>query len=251
MSVALPKLSISLTSRRKSNAHAPQQITPTSSTLPAQPPANSEPAPNIHTQNAEPTLQLQSEPPTPSEKFPGASALNAVRLLDKLLGVDEEEKDRENQESRFDDGLDFYDISFDEVDDRISAFQEDEFVQEAFAKGMDLREYARQIESELGEIEEAHELDYTKQIRSFIDLHGQIQSCDQILGTMEELLSVFQSDLGNISGEIQSLQERSSEMNIKLRNRKVRFGKVESGLMSKSKSGRVDACTIFNCVISM
>lgn len=32
-------------------------------------------------------------------------------------------------------------------------------MQEAFAKGMDLREYARQIESELDEIEEAHELD--------------------------------------------------------------------------------------------
>lgn len=38
---------------------------------------------------------------------------------------------------------------------------------------------------------------------------------------MEELLNVFQSDLGNISGEIQSLQEKSTFMNIKLKNRKV------------------------------
>ena len=38
---------------------------------------------------------------------------------------------------------------------------------------------------------------------------------------MEELLSVFQSDLGNISGEIKNLQERSSHMSVKLRNRKV------------------------------
>jgi hypothetical protein len=39
---------------------------------------------------------------------------------------------------------------------------------------------------------------------------------------MEELLSVFQSDLGNISGEIQSLQERSTVMSVKLKNRKVK-----------------------------
>lgn len=38
---------------------------------------------------------------------------------------------------------------------------------------------------------------------------------------MEELLSVFQSDLGNISGEIQSLQEQSTFMSVKLKNRKV------------------------------
>jgi hypothetical protein len=39
---------------------------------------------------------------------------------------------------------------------------------------------------------------------------------------MEELLNVFQSDLGNISGEIQNLQEQSTHMSIKLKNRKVR-----------------------------
>lgn len=38
---------------------------------------------------------------------------------------------------------------------------------------------------------------------------------------MEELLDVFQTDLGHISGEIQSLQEQSTCMNIKLKNRKV------------------------------
>lgn len=38
---------------------------------------------------------------------------------------------------------------------------------------------------------------------------------------MEELLNVFQSDLGNISGEIQTLQEQSTFMSVKLKNRKV------------------------------
>lgn len=34
------------------------------------------------------------------------------------------------------------------------------------------------------------------------------------------MLSAFQSDLGNISGEIQSLQEQSMSMSVKLTNRK-------------------------------
>ena len=47
-----------------------------------------------------------------------------------------------------------------------------------------------------------------------------IQNCDSILETMETMLGQFQSDLGNISGEIQSLQEQSLSMNVKLKNRK-------------------------------
>jgi hypothetical protein len=35
-----------------------------------------------------------------------------------------------------------------------------------------------------------------------------LQHCDNILGTMESMLGQFQADLGNISGEIQSLQEQ-------------------------------------------
>ena len=39
---------------------------------------------------------------------------------------------------------------------------------------------------------------------------------------MEQMLGGFQSDLHSISSEIQTLQQRSLAMNIKLRNRKVR-----------------------------
>ena len=38
---------------------------------------------------------------------------------------------------------------------------------------------------------------------------------------MESMLSGFQADLGNISEEIKYLQEQSSSMSVKLRNRKV------------------------------
>ncbi|KAF9355376.1 Vacuolar protein sorting-associated protein 52 [Mortierella sp. NVP85] len=102
---------------------------------------------------------------------------------------------------------------------RISEFQEDEFVQKALAKGMDLREYAHHIESELDMVGQDHEDDYVHQSQAFVDLHGQIKSCDEILETMENLLSIFQTDLGNISTEIQTLQTKSVTMSIQLKNR--------------------------------
>ncbi|KAL7311551.1 Vacuolar protein sorting-associated protein 52 [Mucor circinelloides] len=71
-------------------------------------------------------------------------------------------------------------------------------------------------------------------VQSFVDLHAEIQTCDEVLGRMEELLSVFQSDLGNISGEIQTLQEQSTVMSVKLRNRKTvesRLGKALQGMV--------------------
>lgn len=48
----------------------------------------------------------------------------------------------------------------------------------------------------------------------------QISDCDNILASMEEMLGKFQSDLGNISTEIRSLQEQSQSMSLKLKNRK-------------------------------
>ncbi|CAI2179301.1 19760_t:CDS:10, partial [Funneliformis geosporum] len=129
------------------------------------------------------------------------------KLFENLLGTFNEVRE------------DSWEISFDEVDDHISLFQEDEFVREAFTKGMDLREYARNIENELSGIEREHEVDYISQAKNFVELHNQIQSCDQILATMEDMLSVFQMDLGNISSEIQTLQTKSISMNIRLKNR--------------------------------
>ncbi|KAG0075022.1 Vacuolar protein sorting-associated protein 52 [Podila epicladia] len=104
---------------------------------------------------------------------------------------------------------------------RISEFQEDEFVKQALAKGMDLREYAHYIESELDIVGQDHEDDYVHQSQAFVDLHGQIKSCDEILETMENLLSIFQTDLGNISAEIQTLQTKSVSMSIQLKNRMI------------------------------
>jgi len=45
------------------------------------------------------------------------------------------------------------------VSDRISAFQEDEFVKDALEKGMDLRQYALQVEDEMQEMQSEYEND--------------------------------------------------------------------------------------------
>ncbi|KAF9585263.1 hypothetical protein BGW38_003161 [Lunasporangiospora selenospora] len=153
----------------------------------------------------------------------GTQALTGLHYLDRLLD-DHHERDEFDHASRSDssekpirdDPISLFpedDSAFQQVGDRISEFQEDEFVREALAKGMDLREYAHHIESELDAIGQDHEEAYIHQSQAFVDLHAQIKSCDEILETMETLLSIFQTDLGNISAEIQTLQIQSAVEN--------------------------------------
>lgn len=42
---------------------------------------------------------------------------------------------------------------------------------------------------------------------------------------MEKLLGQFQTDLSNISAEIQDLQNQSASLNVKLKNRTVKMNK--------------------------
>jgi len=47
------------------------------------------------------------------------------------------------------------------------------------------------------------------------------QACDEVLKTVESYLSSFQTDLGLVSAEIETLQTRSQALNRRLENRKV------------------------------
>uniref|UniRef100_A0A8B9K1T4 Vacuolar protein sorting-associated protein 52 homolog n=1 Tax=Astyanax mexicanus TaxID=7994 RepID=A0A8B9K1T4_ASTMX len=109
----------------------------------------------------------------------------------------------------------------DEVDIHIQANLEDELVQEALKTGVDLRQYSKQVEAELQRIEQASIKDYIKESQNIASLHNQITACDSILERMEEMLSGFQSDLSSISSEIQTLQQQSVSMNIRLKNRQA------------------------------
>jgi len=55
----------------------------------------------------------------------------------------------------------------------------------------------------------------------FEDLHKSILACDEVLKSVETYLTNFQSDLEAVSAEIESLQNRSTDLNTRLENRKV------------------------------
>ena len=48
-----------------------------------------------------------------------------------------------------------------------------------------------------------------------------VQACDNVLSSVEISLTNFQNDLGTVSAEIETLQNRSTALNTKLENRKV------------------------------
>ncbi|XP_071355610.1 vacuolar protein sorting-associated protein 52 homolog [Trachinotus anak] len=109
----------------------------------------------------------------------------------------------------------------DEVDIHIQANLEDDLVKEALRTGVDLRQYSKQVEAELQRIEQASIKDYIKESQNIALLHNQITACDSILERMEGMLSGFQSDLSSISSEIQTLQQQSVSMNVRLKNRQA------------------------------
>ncbi|XP_029591390.1 vacuolar protein sorting-associated protein 52 homolog isoform X1 [Salmo trutta] len=109
----------------------------------------------------------------------------------------------------------------DEVDIYIQANLEDDLVKEALKTGVDLRHYSKQVEGELQRIEQASIKDYIKESQNIASLHNQITACDSILERMEGMLSGFQSDLSSISSEIQTLQQQSVSMNVRLKNRQA------------------------------
>ncbi|XP_061110209.1 vacuolar protein sorting-associated protein 52 homolog isoform X3 [Conger conger] len=109
----------------------------------------------------------------------------------------------------------------DEVDIHIQANLEDDLVKEALKTGVDLRQYSKQVETELQRIEQASIKDYIKESQNIASLHNQITACDSILERMEGMLSGFQSDLSSISSEIHTLQQQSVSMNVRLKNRQA------------------------------
>ncbi|XP_020286805.1 vacuolar protein sorting-associated protein 52 homolog [Pseudomyrmex gracilis] len=110
---------------------------------------------------------------------------------------------------------------FDNNDGQLPHDLGDDVVQEVLKTGTDLRQYSRQIEKELKEVENKSIQDYIKESQNIASLHNQIAACDNILEKMESMLMNFQSDLGNISSEILYLQRKSVSMHQQRSNRQV------------------------------
>ncbi|CAG8622941.1 11481_t:CDS:10 [Paraglomus brasilianum] len=95
-----------------------------------------------------------------------------------------------------------------EIDsDKVNEIQEDELVTKEIAKGVDLQDNPHKFLTGVN-------MGLRYQPNKEFCRNAQPDSA-----TMEDMLTVFQADLGNISSEIQTLQDKSMIMNIKLKNR--------------------------------
>ena len=72
---------------------------------------------------------------------------------------------------------------------------------------------------------DCHYLDEEEKTK-FEDLHRSIRACDEVLSSVETNLTSFRNDLATVSADIETLQARSTALNIRLENRKA----VEKGL---------------------
>ncbi|KAI0014248.1 Vps52-domain-containing protein [Xylariaceae sp. FL0662B] len=68
--------------------------------------------------------------------------------------------------------------------------------------------------------------EYEQDRAKFEDLHRSIQACDGVLSSVETNLTSFRNDLVMVSADIETLQARSTALNVRLENRKA----VEKGL---------------------
>ncbi|KAI8870139.1 Vps52-domain-containing protein [Ramicandelaber brevisporus] len=110
-------------------------------------------------------------------------------------------------------------LSFDEVSDYLDEFQNDELIQQALESGLDLRQASQRVTAELASVESAHLEQYASQTTEFTQLNDQLGACDDILKTMESLLTGFQARLGHINNDIQLLHNDSNAMHTRLNNR--------------------------------
>lgn len=61
-------------------------------------------------------------------------------------------------------------------------------VQEVLKSGTDLRQYSRQVEKKLNEVENKSIQDYIKESENIASLHNQISACDSILEVSTEVI---------------------------------------------------------------
>lgn len=69
---------------------------------------------------------------------------------------------------------------------------EDKEIQELLKSGTDLRQYSKQVEKNLKEVENKSIDDYIRESQNIANLHYHIEGCDAILERMELMLSNFQ-----------------------------------------------------------
>ncbi|KAK0498618.1 vacuolar sorting protein [Armillaria luteobubalina] len=69
---------------------------------------------------------------------------------------------------------------------------------------------------------------YSSREKDFVELHDQVQTSVKLLDSLETFLSTFQKDLSAVSGQISELQDRSKDIDNRLKSRR----KIEKPLSS-------------------
>ena len=78
-------------------------------------------------------------------------------------------------------------LNLDDVDDDLKQFHSDQMIKEALEQNVDLGKYAKKIEEELKQKEIASIKDYIQNSNQLVDLHDEIQNCDKLLETMQNM----------------------------------------------------------------
>ena len=97
----------------------------------------------------------------------------------------------------------------------------------ALADGsLDLTSYSSTVEQELHELESKCIQVYRRKEKEISTLRSELADCDAVLLALQEMLLGFQADLGGLSGEIRTIQEKSRTLAVQYGNRK----RAEDGL---------------------
>jgi hypothetical protein len=113
------------------------------------------------------------------------------------------------------------DIDWGSLTQDLAQFSDDEVVQGALQRGVDLKRYGAELAESLKQTEAESVAQYVENSPQVSELHRQMQECDAVLARMQDMLLGFQADLGGISEEIKHLQDESLSMSIRLKNRKA------------------------------
>lgn len=108
-----------------------------------------------------------------------------------------------------------------EVQADLERVQQDEVIQNALKQGMNLRDYAFHLSTSLSTLEQDALVEYEGCTGQFVDMAAQLQSCDVVLGRMQEMLLGFQADLSEISRDMSSLQDTSKRLQSQLQHRQA------------------------------
>eukprot|EP00733_Pompholyxophrys_punicea_P000046 Pompholyxophrys_punicea_v1_NODE_6_length_8794_cov_7.233894.p1 type:complete len:864 gc:universal NODE_6_length_8794_cov_7.233894:8122-5531(-) len=120
------------------------------------------------------------------------------------------------------DDADAYAPNESQLSQDLATFLANPSLRAALADGsLDLASYSGQVEDELQSLEAACISVYRKKSSDISSLAGELSECQTVLAALHEMLLGFQADLGGLSGEIRSLQEKSMMLDVQLKNRKA------------------------------